>query len=83
MTNQLAPHQQAILSNLEVLVNLLKDAARISEEGLEYAQRGEQNTVVGGLMMIENSLETSKGLYDAIIALHRAYPQNQGGHRHD
>ena len=34
MTNQLAPHQQAILSNLEVLVNLLKDAARISEEGL-------------------------------------------------
>lgn len=75
MNDNLNPHQQAIHANLEVLVNLLKDAARISEEGLEYSRTGEQNTMVGGLMMIENSLETCKGLYDAIIALHRAYPQ--------
>lgn len=75
MTTSLKPHQQAIQANLEVLAAMLKEASAVVEEGIPYAQQGEQNILIGGLLKLENSLEACKGLYDAILALHRAYPQ--------
>jgi hypothetical protein len=72
---QLNTTQQAMLANLQALHGIAQDLARITGDSLQYAQEGEQNTMVGGLVEAAQPLIAAQGLYDAILALHRLNPQ--------
>ena len=69
MTN--THHFDAIGVNLRMLSSYLSQAERAVEEALTHHGDGNQNGAIGAILEVHDQLEHAKGLYHAIIAIHR------------
>jgi hypothetical protein len=62
--------QDGIRAAVQVLANVLAQAAKDAAEAHRAMQRNEQNVAIGTLVPAEDAIEQATALYRAIIAMH-------------
>lgn len=71
MTSKTSATDQAILMNLQMIADMLKDAHVQAEEALGYMSEGNRNAAIGTILGLDQALADARAIQNAAVALHR------------